>query len=87
MPELRAAETSTDFYFIERGTPEDIAATLTRLVQDRIPNAHKINAIRDVQVLCPMNRGSIGVRELNIALQERLNSVRPGEPAAERFGW
>lgn len=87
MPELRAAETSTDFYFIERGTPEDIAATLTRLVQDRIPNAHKVNAIRDVQVLCPMNRGSIGVRELNIALQERLNPVRPGEPAAERFGW
>ncbi len=87
MPELRTAETSTDFYFIERDTPEDIAATLTRLVQDRIPNAHKVNAIRDVQVLCPMNRGSIGVRELNIALQERLNPVRPGEPAAERFGW
>ncbi|MGC8551004.1 MAG: SF1B family DNA helicase RecD2 [Acidobacteriaceae bacterium] len=87
MPELRTAETSTDFYFIERDTPEDIAATLTRLVQDRIPSAHKVNAIRDVQVLCPMNRGSIGVRELNIALQERLNPVRPGEPAAERFGW
>lgn len=87
MPELRTAEASTDFYFIERDTPEEIAATLTRLVQDRIPNAHRFNAIRDVQVLCPMNRGSIGVRELNIALQERLNPVRPGEAAAERFGW
>ena len=87
MPELRTAETGTDFYFIERDTPEEIAATLTRLVQDRIPNAHRFNAIRDVQVLCPMNCRSIGVRELNIALQERLNPVRPGEPAAERFGW
>ena len=87
MPELRTAETSTDFYFIERNTPEDITATLTRLVQDRMPKGHKFDAIRDVQVLCPMNRGSIGVRELNIALQERLNPVRSGEPAAERFGW
>jgi exodeoxyribonuclease V alpha subunit len=34
-----------------------------------------------------MNRGSIGVRELNIVLQGALNPVRPGEPAAERFGW
>jgi exodeoxyribonuclease V alpha subunit len=34
-----------------------------------------------------MNRGSIGVRELNTVLQSALNPVRPGEPAAERFGW
>jgi exodeoxyribonuclease V alpha subunit len=34
-----------------------------------------------------MNRGSIGVRELNTALQTALNPARPGEPAAERFGW
>jgi exodeoxyribonuclease V alpha subunit len=34
-----------------------------------------------------MNRGSIGVRELNTALQGALNPVRPGEAAAERFGW
>jgi exodeoxyribonuclease V alpha subunit len=27
------------------------------------------------------------VRELNTALQSALNPVRPGEPAAERFGW
>jgi len=36
--------------------------------------------------MCPMNRGSIGVRELNTALQIALNPVRPGEPAAARFG-
>jgi exodeoxyribonuclease V alpha subunit len=34
-----------------------------------------------------MNRGSIGVRELNTVLQGALNPVRPGEPAVERFGW
>lgn len=87
MPELQTTETGTDFYFIERDTPEEIGATLLRLVQDRIPKGHQFDPIRDIQVLCPMNRGSIGVRELNIALQGSLNPIRPGEPAAERFGW
>jgi exodeoxyribonuclease V alpha subunit len=87
MPELRTAESGPDFYFIERETPEEIAATLVRLVQNRIPKGHRLDPIRDIQVLCPMNRGSIGVRELNTVLQSALNPARPGEPAAERFGW
>jgi exodeoxyribonuclease V alpha subunit len=40
-----------------------------------------------VQVLCPMNRGSIGVRELNERLQSVLNPLRTGEPELERFGY
>jgi len=87
MPELRTAEPGSDFYFVERDTPEEIAAAMVKLIQNRIPNTFKLDPIRDVQVLCPMNRGSIGVRELNTALQGALNPVRPGEPAAERFGW
>ncbi len=72
MPELRTAESGSDFYFIERDTPEEIAATLVRLVQDRIPKGHQLDPIRDIQVLCPMNRGSIGVRELNYGATEVL---------------
>ncbi len=87
MPELRSAESGSDFHFIERDTPDEIVATLVRLVQDRIPKGHRLDPIRDIQVLCPMNRGSIGVRELNIVLQGALNPVRLSEPAAERFGW
>jgi exodeoxyribonuclease V alpha subunit len=87
MPELQSAESGSDFYFVGRETPEEIAATLVRLIQDRIPKHLGLDPIRDIQVLCPMNRGSIGVRELNTALQIALNPVRPGEPAVERFGW
>jgi exodeoxyribonuclease V alpha subunit len=87
MPELRTAEVGSDFHFVERETPEEIAATLVRLVEDRIPKGHHLDPIRDIQVLCPMNRGSIGVRELNSVLQGALNPARPGEPAVERFGW
>jgi ATP-dependent RecD-like DNA helicase SH3 domain len=58
-----------------------------KLVQERIPERFRLDPIRDVQVLCPMNRGSPGVRELNAALQKVLNPARPGQPAVERFGW
>jgi len=87
MPELKNADSGSDFHFVERDTPEEIAATLVRLVQDRIPKGQELDPIRDIQVLCPMNRGSIGVRELNTVLQRALNPPRPAEPAAERFGW
>jgi exodeoxyribonuclease V alpha subunit len=87
MPELSGADPSSDFHFVERDDPEKIAATLVKLVQERIPERFGLDPIRDVQVLCPMNRGSLGVRELNTALQKVLNPVRPGESAVERFGW
>src|SRR5207247_10507473 len=87
MPELRDADPSSDFHFVERDDPEKIAATMVKRVQERIPERFRLDPIRDVQVLCPMNRGSLGVRELNTALQKVLNPTRAGQPAVERFGW
>ena len=40
-------------------------------------------ALREVQVLCPMNRGGVGARSLNIELQAALNPA--GERKVERF--
>ena len=79
--------TESDFHFVEREEPERIAATLEELVQNRIPRKFLLDPIRDVQVLCPMNRGSLGVRELNQRLQRVLNPAQPGEPAVEKYGW
>ena len=87
MPNMNAADADSDFHFVEREGPEKIAATLVKLVKERIPQRFALDPIRDVQVLCPMNRGSLGVRELNTALQQVLNPARPGQPAVERFGW
>jgi len=77
----------SDFYFIEREEPEHIARTLVELVKRRIPDRFGLDPIRDVQVLCPMNRGSLGIQELNAQLQNELNPPREGEPIVERFGW
>jgi len=56
-------------------------------VKRRIPARFKLDPFRDIQVLSPMNRGSLGIRELNVRLQTELNPARTGEPVVEKFGW
>ena len=84
MPELRAGEGS-DFFFVEADEPEEGVRKLLAVVRDRIPARFGLDPVRDVQVLCPMNRGGLGARSLNIELQQALNP--PGEIRVERFGW
>ncbi|WP_159014802.1 ATP-dependent RecD-like DNA helicase [Acidisoma sp. S159] len=83
MPELAAVEGS-DFYFVDAADPEEAARKLVTVVRDRIPARFGLDAVRDIQVLCPMNRGGVGARSLNIALQDALNP--PGGVKVERFG-
>jgi len=87
LPELPARGAEQDFYFVEREEPERIADTLLELVKRRIPNKFKLDPIRDLQVLSPMNRGSLGTRELNARLQAELNPARADQPSVEKFGW
>lgn len=87
MPEISARSNDSDFFFVEREEPDQIAATLIELVKERIPAKFGLDPIRDIQVLSPMNRGSLGIRELNVRLQNELNPERPDEPLVEKFGW
>ena len=75
----------SDFYVVDAAEPEVAAAKILALVRDRIPRAFGLDPIRDVQVLCPMNRGGVGARSLNVELQKVLNP--PGDVRVERFGW
>ena len=83
MPELTALEGS-DFYFVDATEPEDAVRKLLSVVCGRIPARFGLDPVREVQVLCPMNRGSLGARTLNIELQQALNP--PGDVRVERFG-
>jgi exodeoxyribonuclease V alpha subunit len=87
LPEFSAKGEESDFFFIDREEPEQIAATLVEMVKTRIPAKFRFDPIRDVQVLCPMNRSSLGVHELNLRLQNELNPARADEPVVEKFGW
>jgi exodeoxyribonuclease V alpha subunit len=87
VPSAEGQNQSSDFFFVERDETEKIRATLEELVQKRIPSRLRLDPIRDIQVLCPMNRGTVGVRELNVRLQGLLNPERQGEATVERFGF
>ena len=84
MPDLARAE-SGDFYFVNAADPEEGVRKVLAVVRERIPKRFGLDSIRDVQVLCPMNRGGLGARSLNIELQKALNP--PGENRIDRFGW
>jgi exodeoxyribonuclease V alpha subunit len=62
-----------DFYFIQKESPEEIAATILELVTRKIPARFSKDPIDDIQVLTPMHRGIIGAENLNKILQETLN--------------
>ena len=85
IPDLRKPEAESDFYFVEAEDPETAVPRIIELVKTRIPRRFGLDPIRDIQVLCPMNRGGVGARSLNIELQAALNPA--GERKVERFGW
>jgi exodeoxyribonuclease V alpha subunit len=85
VPDLRKPAGPSDFYFMPAADPEQAVRRIVELVGKHIPRKFGLDPVRDVQVLCPMNRGGVGARALNIELQAILNP----SPAAkvEKFGW
>jgi hypothetical protein len=51
----------------------DKADRIIELVKTRSPRRFGLDPIRDIQVLCPMNRGGVRARSPNIELQAALN--------------
>jgi exodeoxyribonuclease V alpha subunit len=85
IPDLSRPEGDSDFYFVPADDPETAVTRIIELVKTRIPQRFGLDPVRDIQVLCPMNRGGVGARSLNIELQAALNPA--GERKVERFGW
>lgn len=85
MPDLAPPDNEADFYFVPAADPDEAVARIVELVSKRIPRRFGLDPIRDIQVLCPMNRGGVGARSLNIELQAVLNPA--GDRKVERFSW
>ncbi len=69
---------SSDFYFIQKEEPEEALPVILELLNGRIKRAFGFDPLDDVQVLTPMNRGTVGARNLNIELQKILNPREDG---------
>ena len=76
MPDLSNGKES-DFFFMERETPEAALETIVDLVRNRLPRAYRIPS-GEIQVLTPMQRGVVGAANLNQALQEAVNPHADG---------
>lgn len=84
MPLLKGYGVDSDFFFIEAEEPEHAMKTIVDLVQKRLPNKFGYSPLTDIQVLCPMTRGFVGTRTLNVELQLALNP--PSDMSLQKFG-
>jgi len=75
MPENTPPSPSTlpDFYMIPLEDACDIQRTIIELMRHRIPKRFGLHPIKDIQVLTPMHRSSLGSYTLNDQLQKALN--------------
>ncbi len=88
MPESAPPDKLGDFYFIEAESPPVILERIITLIRDRVPARFGLDPFQDIQVLTPMNRSELGVKNLNVQLQAVLNPPEAQEgPEVARFGW
>lgn len=62
----------TDFFFINQDDADEMVKLIMGLVRDRLPKKYGYSP-KEVQVLTPMQRGTVGAGNLNIELQNALN--------------
>lgn len=73
----------TDFFFINQEDADEIVRLIIGLVRDRLPRKYGYPP-KEIQVLTPMQRGTVGASNLNIELQNALN---PYGPSLARGGY
>lgn len=73
----------TDFFFINQEDADEMVRLIIGLVRDRLPKKYGYSP-KEVQVLTPMQRGTVGAGNLNIELQNALN---PTGPSLARGGY
>lgn len=76
MPKLN--EKGKDFYFLREENQDKILELIVDLINRRLPNFNgKWDKYKDIQILAPMKKGTLGVINLNQKLQEVLNPKKP----------
>ena len=72
LPDLTVSSDS-DLLFIEKNDPVALQDAILELVSNRLPHRYKFDPYQDIQVLAPMRKGIVGIDNLNMLLQDRLN--------------
>ncbi|HMP74563.1 MAG TPA: ATP-dependent RecD-like DNA helicase [Kiritimatiellia bacterium] len=83
LPDTSTQQPDSDLFFITVDDPPQLADRIVHMVRKTIPEKTRLDPLRDIQVLSPMQRGTLGARALNQLLQDALN---PRSEAIEKFG-
>lgn len=74
-----------DFFFMKRSSEQAVLSTVLELCSTRLPNYYKeCNYLKDIQVLTPVHKGTLGTVNINRELQAILNP--PASEKAEKKG-
>lgn len=68
-----SADYKSDFFFIDQEDSSKAADLIRRLVAKRLPAQFGYDSHKDIQVLAPMHRGTLGCSQLNQILRQALN--------------
>ena len=85
MPDFPGKGVAGDCYFVTEEDLELINSTIVELVCQRLPRAYGFDPLREIQVLCPMNRSESGARALNLAIKAALNPANENNSVV-RYG-
>ena len=83
---IKPGERQADCYFIEAAEPEEILEIIVKTVSQSLPKRLSYDPMCDIQVLTPMNRGTVGATNLNTILQLALNPKDAGKQELNRGG-
>lgn len=72
-----------DFFFLNIQDPEEISQNIISLAAKKVKDKFGFNPLKDIQVLSPMHKGTIGVSYLNKQLQNILNPPSALKPEIE----
>lgn len=80
------SETKEDFFYINDSSQEKILQEVLSLCTGRLKNYGDYDFFQNIQVLTPTKKGMLGTRELNKALQEKLNPNKYKLPEKANLG-
>ena len=86
MPDL-SRQGAEDFFFLPQKNPVAAAGLVADLAAHRLPKAYHLDAMEQVQVLCPQRKGSVGTMQLNTMLQNLLNPPSPSKGEFQSMGY
>ncbi len=79
MPHVDKNE-ARDFFLIRSHNPQEQQQKIVDLIVTSLPARFGFSPLEDIQLLTPMNGGPLGVDNLNILLQEKLNPPAQSKP-------